>query len=143
MTERKPAELGFETWVERQIRRAREEGRFDDLPGAGKPVPDRGARHDPNWWVKQKLRAEGLSYLPPALALRKEAADARRQALEARTDDDARRLLEDINERIRDAIMTPPPGPPMTFGPIDVEAVIRERRRRRQVTRGPAEDRAG
>lgn len=128
MTRRKPAEIGFETWVERQIREARERGEFDDLPGTGRPLPNRDVRHDPNWWIKQKLEDEGLSYLPPALALRKQAADARRRALDARTDAQAREILEAVNEQIVAAIRTPPPGPPVTFGPIDVDEVIRERR---------------
>ena len=71
MTERKPRELSFETWVDRQIREAAERGEFDDLPGTGKPIPDLHKPHDENWWIKQKLRSENLSYLPPTLELRK------------------------------------------------------------------------
>jgi hypothetical protein len=128
MTRRKPRDLDFETWIERQIREARERGEFDDLPGAGKPMPSRGTRHDPNWWIKQKLRDEGLSYLPPTLALRKEAADARERALAARTDAEAREILEAINETIREAVRHPPQGPPLDIAPFDVEALIAERR---------------
>jgi hypothetical protein len=76
MTERKPPGIGFQTWVERQIREAMERGEFDNLPGAGKPIPDLDKPHDELWWVKDKLRRERLSYLPPTLALRKEAEDA-------------------------------------------------------------------
>src|SRR5215218_2217953 len=65
MTERKPPGVGFETWVERQLREAAERGAFDDLPGAGKPIPDLDKPHDELWWVKQKLRDEGLAWLPP------------------------------------------------------------------------------
>jgi len=65
MTERKPPGVGFETWVERQLREAAERGAFDDLPGAGKPIPDLDKPHDELWWVKQKLRRENFSYLPP------------------------------------------------------------------------------
>ena len=39
MSERKPRGVSFESWVERQVREARERGAFDDLPGAGKPLP--------------------------------------------------------------------------------------------------------
>lgn len=129
MTRRKPPGVDFETWIERQIREARERGEFDDLPGAGRPIPDRGARHDPNWWVKQKLRDEGLSYLPPSLALRRDAAEARERALRARSDPEARDILHAINERIRDALRAPPQGPPVDLAPLDVEALIAERRR--------------
>lgn len=43
MTERKPPGTSWETWIEAQIRVAREQGAFDNLPGAGKPLPDLGA----------------------------------------------------------------------------------------------------
>ena len=40
MTERKPPETSWETWIDGQIRVATEEGAFDNLPGAGKPLPN-------------------------------------------------------------------------------------------------------
>ncbi len=39
MTERKPGDVSFEGWIEYQIRRAQEAGAFDNLGGAGKPLP--------------------------------------------------------------------------------------------------------
>jgi hypothetical protein len=62
MTERKPTGMPVETWVERQIRAAQERGDFDDLPGAGKPLPSRpgGALE----WMVQKLRDENLDEGP-------------------------------------------------------------------------------
>jgi hypothetical protein len=60
MTERRPAGLGYESWIDRQISEAEKRGKFDDLPTAGKPLPDLG-RSDENWWIKGKLRGEGLS----------------------------------------------------------------------------------
>ncbi len=40
MTERKPPGVSFETWIDKQIREAADRGEFDNLPGAGKPIPD-------------------------------------------------------------------------------------------------------
>jgi hypothetical protein len=60
MTERKPAGVPWESWIDRQIRRAEERGEFDDLPGAGRPIPDLDKPFDELWWVKDKLRREGL-----------------------------------------------------------------------------------
>jgi len=37
VTERKPPGVSWESWLEEQIRRAREDGAFDNLVGAGKP----------------------------------------------------------------------------------------------------------
>src|SRR5262245_3329060 len=61
-----------QTWVDLQIRQAMERGDFDDLPGAGKPISDLGAHHDPNWWIKKLVEREHVTLLPPSLALRKE-----------------------------------------------------------------------
>ena len=41
MTERKPREITFTSWIDQQINAAAERGAFDDLPGAGKPLPKR------------------------------------------------------------------------------------------------------
>src|SRR5580698_722270 len=41
MTERKPAGMSFRSWIDEQIDRATAQGAFDDLPGAGKPLPPR------------------------------------------------------------------------------------------------------
>ena len=87
MTERKPPGVGFETWVERQLREAAERGAFDDLPGAGKPIPDLDKPHDELWWVKQKLRRENFSYLPPTIVLRRQAEEALEAAAQAGSED--------------------------------------------------------
>lgn len=128
MTERKPPGVEFESWVDRQIREAAERGELDDLPGAGRPLPREDGPHDELWWVKGKLAREGLSFLPPSLALRKEAQDAREAAVRAPTEARARRIVEDVNERIREAIRTPPEGPSVTLAPLDLAAVLAERR---------------
>ena len=39
MTERKPPEITFASWIDQQINEAAERGAFDNLPGAGKPLP--------------------------------------------------------------------------------------------------------
>ena len=124
MTARKPHGVPFETWIDRQIREAMERGEFDDLPGAGKPLPGLDEPYDELWWVKRKLRSEGLSYLPPALALRREARRALDEALHARTETDARRIVEDVNEQIRDAIRSGLVDSPVVLVPVDVDGVV-------------------
>ncbi|MEU8707848.1 DUF1992 domain-containing protein [Streptomyces sp. NPDC048565] len=124
MTERKPAGVSFETWVDRQIREAEERGAFADLPGAGKPIPGLEGPYDAMWWVKAKMEREGLSALPPSLTLRKAAEDALREASQARSEAEARRILTEMNELIREALARPPEGPPLNLRPIDIEAVV-------------------
>nr|WP_078591989.1 DUF1992 domain-containing protein [Streptomyces megasporus] len=140
MTERKPPGVSFETWVDRQVRVAAEQGGFDDLPGAGKPLPDLDRPYDELWWVKKKMDREGLSFLPPALALRKEAEDALEAVSRAPSEARVRRIVAEINEKIAAARRMPPPGPPLGLAPFDVEQVVREWRERRS-PKSPGTDR--
>ncbi|MEV4835585.1 DUF1992 domain-containing protein [Nonomuraea sp. NPDC049486] len=132
MSERKPPGVPFENWVDRQIREAMERGEFDDLPGAGKPIPGLDRPYDEMWWIKQKVRAEGLSMpLPPTLQLRKDAEEALRLAEGARTEAELRRIVGEINDRIREAIRTGLSGPPLNLVPYDVERLVARWRERR------------
>jgi hypothetical protein len=131
VTERKPPGVDFETWADRQIREAAERGEFDDLPGMGEPLPDLDKPYDDLWWVRRKMSREGLSCLPPALALRKEAEDALAAARGARSEPEVRRIVAEVNDRIRAALRMPPPGPPLGLKPFDVEEVVRGWRRDR------------
>jgi hypothetical protein len=132
VSERKPPGVPFENWVDRQIREAMERGEFDDLPGAGKPIPGLDRPYDEMWWIKQKVRAEGLSMpLPPTLQLRKDAEEALRLAEGARTEAELRRIVGEINARIREAIRTGLSGPPLNLVPYDVERLVARWRERR------------
>lgn len=126
MTERKPPGATFESWVDRQIRDATERGEFRDLPGAGKPLRGENAPYDEMWWVKEKLRREGVSYLPPSLAFRKEADDAYAAALRAPTENEVRRRIAELNERLREAVLANLAGPAVNLAPYDVEQVVAE-----------------
>jgi len=46
MTDRRPPGVSFESWIDAQIRVARENGAFDNLPVAGQPLPDAGQPFD-------------------------------------------------------------------------------------------------
>ena len=50
----------FESLAERRLREAAERGEFDDLPGAGRPIPGLDGTYDPNWWVKEWIRRTSL-----------------------------------------------------------------------------------
>jgi len=45
-----------EPLAERLIREAIEAGEFDELPGAGKPLPGAGVADDDLWWVREWLK---------------------------------------------------------------------------------------
>jgi hypothetical protein len=131
MTQRKPAGITFESWIDRQIRQAAERGEFDDLPGSGAPLADLDQPYDEMWWVKRKLRDEQLSYLPPSLALRKEAHAVLEGVSEARTESEVRDRIDAINEKIRDAIRLGIRGPALHLTPFNVDRIVAEWRRAR------------
>jgi hypothetical protein len=123
---RKPAGVSWESWVDRQIREAQERGDFDDLPGAGKPLPDLHRPYDELWWVRRKLREEGLSYVPPALQLRRAVEQAREQILRARSERQVRDIVAEVNQLIRRANRTGSAGGPVGTTPLDEEAAVRD-----------------
>ena len=126
MTERKPAGVSFETWVDKQYRDAEARGEFESLPGFGKPLPGLDAPYDDMWWVKEKMQREQLSYLPPTLALRKEAEDTLAAVAQAGSERQVRQLLEELNEKIRECLRRPAEGPPLRLAPFDVDQAIRD-----------------
>ena len=125
MTRRKPRGTSFRSWIDRQIDDAHERGEFDELSGAGRPIPGLGKPYDEMWWVKQKLRHENLSYLPPSLALRKASHDALVEVAEAKSEDEVRRVLTGINRQIVEANRKPSGGPAVMLVPFNVEAIVR------------------
>jgi hypothetical protein len=124
VSERKPPGVGFATWVERQILEATERGAFDNLPGAGKPIADLDLPHDEQWWIRQKLRREHLSYLPATIALRKQAEDALAAAAQAGSEAQVRQIVADINGKIAEGNRKAASGPPLNLAPFDVERVV-------------------
>jgi hypothetical protein len=131
VTGRKPPVSGTDVWIDAVIREARERGEFDNLPGEGKPLDDLGTHHDEMWWVRKKLQSEGISYLPPTLALRKDREETLERVGAARTERKVRELLEELNDRIRHINRSSISGPPSTVMPVDVEEIVlvwRERR---------------
>jgi hypothetical protein len=127
MTERKPPGMSFETWVDSQISRGIARGDFDDLPGAGKPLP---ARDDSMVeWVIAKARQENLDVfgmLPPGLALRKEKEDLPRRAAALPSEAAVRALVEDFNDRVRLFWRRPQDPPVVVVGLADTDAVLEE-----------------
>jgi hypothetical protein len=131
MTMRKPRGMRARSWIDRQIEEATSRGEFDGLRGAGEPIPDLHKPYDEMWWVKQKLRREELSYLPPTLALRKAAHDALQAAYEADSEAEVRSIIGDINRRIVEANRRPTSGPSSILRPFNLAAVVRQWRERR------------
>jgi hypothetical protein len=127
MTERKPAGMSFETWVDSQISRAQQSGAFDNLPGAGKPLPARTSDESTYEWVIAKARQENidvLGMLPPGLALRKEREDLPRRAAALPSEAAVRALAADFNERVAQYWRRPQEGPAVPVGLADVDVLV-------------------
>jgi hypothetical protein len=131
MTERKPPGTSWETWIDAQIRVATEAGAFDNLPGAGKPLPNLGQEHDPLWWVKQLVQREQISTLPPSLELLRKVE--RELAAIEKLHDEAtvRHRVAAINVEIARINATVVEGPPTRLGTLDVDQVVARWRRAR------------
>ncbi|HUR76537.1 MAG TPA: DUF1992 domain-containing protein [Acidimicrobiales bacterium] len=126
MTERKPAGVNFETWVDAQIREARERGEFDNLPGTGKPLSNLDGEHDEMWWIRQWLKREDLSFTPPVIALRKAVEDMLDNVGKLLTERAVCNVVAELNGRIREVNRVPPiDGPPSNLMPLDLDVVLR------------------
>lgn len=137
MTERKPPDIDFETWVDKQIREAAERGAFDDLPGSGKPLPNLDKPHGEMWWIKQKVQEEELSteaLLPTPLQLRKEIERLPEEVADLPREQDVRELVADLNRRIA-AWLRNPSGPRVHLSPVRVEDVVAQWRAARSAPR--------
>ena len=124
MTERKPPGVSWESWIDRQIREGMERGEFDALPGHGRPLRDVDRPRDEMWWVKDKLRREKATFLPPTLAVRKEVEDARASIAASASEAEVRRIVADINARIVEVNSRAVAGPPSTLAPLDPERTV-------------------
>src|SRR6476620_5110979 len=131
MTERKPPGTSWETWIDQQIRVAREQGAFDNLPGAGKPLPNLDQDYDLAVGVKQLVQREQLSILPPSLELLRKV-EKELAAIE-KLDDEAtvRRRVAALNVEIAKVNATVVEGPPTCLSTLDVDKVVARWRRTR------------
>jgi hypothetical protein len=124
MTQRKPPGTSWGSWIDTQIRTAMEDGAFDNLPGAGKPLPNYGQEFDPLWWVKQLVQREQVNVLPPALELLRKV-ETELAAIEKLEDEAAiRRHLAALNVEIAKVNATVVEGPPTRLSPLNVEQVV-------------------
>ena len=124
--------MRYESGVERQVREAIERGEFDNLPGAGRPMPGINGREDENWWVKGLLEREQLPMpLPASLALRREIADLPQTLADVPDERTVRDIIENLNRRIRDSHRRRVDGPPIVVKPVDVEQTVTDWRRSR------------
>ncbi len=132
MTERKPPEISFASWIDQQISEATERGAFDNLPGAGKPLPRR-AQGDDQAWLRDYLRREGVAaeeLLPTPLKLRKEIERLTETVQDLGTEQEVRDVIRGLNRRITEWRRIPL-GPPIFLPLVGEETMVRKWRDRR------------
>ncbi len=132
MTERKPPDLNFTSWIDRQINEATERGAFDNLPGAGKPLPKRPAEDAAQAWMRDYLRREGVSaeeMLPTPLKLRKEIERLTETVQDLRSEQEVRDVVADLNRRIIEWRRIPA-GSPVVVPLLDLDLLLAKWRER-------------
>jgi hypothetical protein len=126
MTERKPPEISFASWIDQRINEAAERGAFDNLPGAGKPLPRRGDADDGQAWLRDYLRREGVSadeLLPTPLRLRKEIERLTGTVQDLRSEQEVREAVAGLNQRILQWRRLPE-GPPIYLPLVKEETMV-------------------
>ncbi|WP_246657664.1 DUF1992 domain-containing protein [Arthrobacter yangruifuii] len=114
------------------VRDAMARGDFDNLKYAGKPIPNLGDGHDPDWWIKGLMQRENLTGLgPKAILLRTEDAELDARLDTRWTEKQVREIVEDFNARIIDARRQLEGGPPVVTPTRDVGLEVQRWRERK------------
>ena len=140
MTERKPPEISFTSWIDRQINEAAERGAFDNLPGAGKPLPKRSEEDAAQAWLREYLRREGVpaeELLPTPLKLRKEIERLTESVQDLRSEQQIRDIAADLNRRILEWRRVPV-GPPLFLPLVDADTLVSRWRDAQRAAEQPA-----
>jgi hypothetical protein len=130
MSEKKPPGKSWDSWIEELIARADEDGQFENLEGAGKPLPGLTDGYDPDWWAKKLVQREGVSILPPALELLRKVEVEMVKILALGSEPEVRARVVALNAEIAKLNATAAEGPPTRLGPLDVEAIVAQWLRR-------------
>ena len=128
MTERKPRQQSFTSWIDQQIADAEDRGVFDNLPGAGKPlnIKPTGDGDFGQAWIRDYARREGVSpgeFLPTPLQLRREIEQLAETVGEMRSEAEVRETFGDLNRRIVEWRRIPV-GPPIHVPLVNTDDMV-------------------
>ena len=116
-----------EPWIERVIREAQEAGKFNDVAGAGEPLPDIGQPYEPGWWARRWIARERQREASAELAraIERELPRVMAGTVESKT----RAGLESLNTRIKEHNECARDGNDLPL--LDVDGLLEEWARRR------------
>ena len=128
MTERKPRQQSFTSWIDQQIADAEDRGVFDNLPGAGQPLDIKPAGDGDfgQAWLRDYARREGVSpaeFLPTPLQLRREIEQLAETVGEMRSEAGVRETFGDLNRRIVEWRRIPV-GPPIHVRLVNIDEMV-------------------
>lgn len=106
----------WESLADKRIREAMERGEFDNLKGAGRPLPSIDKPYDPDWWINALVERENLDLsgaMHPTMALRAEAKRMPTEVRDLPTEDAVRRVVADFNRRVLHDRLRPATGTQM------------------------------
>src|SRR4051812_18986974 len=134
MTERKPHGMSFETWVDDQITRAREDGAFDGLDAAGRPLPRRAREQTSYDWALEWAKRENADVAgmrPSGRVLRREREELPALVARQRTEERARAVVQAHVDRVDQYYRRRVEGPWVPVGMPDGGEMVAEWRRTR------------
>jgi hypothetical protein len=120
--QQKPASL--EAIVEEKIQEAYAAGEFEHLLGYGAPLPNLDEPLDEDWWIKEKLKREKISILPPSIEILRDVEKTLKRVATLQTERAVRAELAALNERIREANYRSVWGPPSTQMPVPIDELV-------------------
>jgi hypothetical protein len=129
MTERKPPQMGFTSWIDQQVADAERRGVFNGQPGAGKPLNLRPGAPDGDYgqaWLRDYASREGVpaeEMLPTPLRLRREIERLAETAGEFRSEQEVREAAADLNRRIVEWRRIPV-GPPVHVRLVNADDLV-------------------
>jgi len=139
---RAPTDAERAAAAEVAIQQAMRRGDFENLPGAGKPLPGIGVdgRHDPDWWMRRKIEREQLRGIGPvAYTLRTEDAGFDEKLDALHRPGEVRAAVEDFNTRVIEARRQLLGGPPVVTQLRDPDAEVAAWEQRRAARWAAAE----
>ncbi|HEV7710231.1 MAG TPA: DUF1992 domain-containing protein [Asanoa sp.] len=116
----------IESLIDARIRAARENGEFDDLPGAGKPLPGHAEPYDEQWWLKEFARREGINgaaLLPASVQLARLVEQLPDEVRRLPSEQRVRETVADLNREILN-YQIHPSQPFLPIKRVDVEAMV-------------------